>query len=403
MDLLLLILVVFLGIIAGIFTGLIPGVHINLVAMFLLVNISFFYIFFDNFYLIIFIIVMGVVHSFVDFIPSVLFSVPDPDTALSILPTHRLVIEGKAYQAIFLSSIGSLFGMFFAIIITPIFFIFLNNFYSFLNKYIWILLLFTIVFLVYLENNNSKRFWAIIIILFSSSLGLLVLNSDILFSPLLVIFTGLFGISSIYFSLISKQNNFPKQDFKIDFKFNLDFFKSILVGGISSTITSISPGLGNAQAGTLSAVLFKNLNSKQFIIVLSSINTINFILSFLTFYLIGKTRNGSVFVISQISNLIQIKDLILYFTIIFFVSIIAFFITLLLGKRLIKIISKINFKIINLLILFLLIFIVFYISGFFGLLVMLASAVLGILCVTLNIKRVHLMSILLVPVILNII
>lgn len=403
MEILAIIIIVFLGSLAGIITGLLPGIHINLVAMLILTNFMILSQFFSIENLVIFIIVMGIVHSFVDFIPSVLFGVPSSDTALATLPGQRMVLEGNGYKAIYLSSIGSFFGMIFAIIISPIFYFSLENIYNLIKDFIPYLLIFTLIILIFFENGLSQKFWAIIIILFSSGFGMLVLNSNIIKNPLLIIFSGLFGISSIFISLNENVAKLPKQNFKFKFQLNKIFFKGIFIGGVSSSICSISPGIGNAQAGTIASVFLKNATAEVFIVILSSINTINFILSFLTLYLIDRARNGAVLVISQIKFNISFNDILIYFIMIIISCIIGFFLTLILGKFLIRFIQRINFQVLNYLILILIFFTVWYMTGLYEIFVMIVASFLGILCVNLNVKRIHLMSVLLVPVIFNLI
>lgn len=395
--------VIFLGIISGTITGLIPGIHNNMVAMFLLVNISFLYLFLDLNFIIIFIITMGVIHSFIDFIPSIIFGVTDVDTSLSMLPTHRLVLNGEGYTAIFLSAIGSLFGMFFSFLLAPFFYFFLETFYSIIKNFIWIVLVLVIILLIFLEDDFNKKFWAFFIVICSGSFGFLVLNSNLLVSPLLVLFSGIFGVSTLINALLEKTSSLPEQDFNIDFKFDFPFFRSIFIGGISAGICSITPGIGNSQAATISSLFFKNISSKLFIVTISAINTVNFILSFLTFYLISKSRNGSVFVISQIVSKITFNDILFYFLIIFIVSIVGFFLTLFLGKRIIKFVFRLNFQYINLSVLVLLFLLVYLISGLYGVFVMIGASSLGLFVILIGISRIHLMSILLIPVIFNLI
>ena len=91
------ILALILGILVGIFTGLIPGLHINLVAMLLFLFSSKLE---SDLSLILasFIVAMSVTHIFLDFIPSIFLGAPTPQTALSILPGHRLLLKGKGYE-----------------------------------------------------------------------------------------------------------------------------------------------------------------------------------------------------------------------------------------------------------------------------------------------------------------
>jgi len=99
---------ILIGLFFGIITGLIPGIHINLVSIILLSLSPILLNYTNPLVLCVFIIAMSVNHSFLDFVPSVFLGAPDADTALSILPGHKLLLEGKAYEAVKLTVMGSL-------------------------------------------------------------------------------------------------------------------------------------------------------------------------------------------------------------------------------------------------------------------------------------------------------
>lgn len=393
---------IFLGIIAGIFTGLIPGVHINLIASIILINFVLLNSFLEINALIIFILAMSVTHSFVDFIPSICFGVPSEDTCLSVLPAHRLVLKGEAYKAIFLSAIGSLFGVFFIFLISPLFYYGLKWVYENVKFAIPYILLTTSIGLILNEKTKNKKFWALIVGLLSGSFGMFILNSYLTNNPLLILFTGMFGVTSIIYSL-AEDSKMPKQSFLFDFKIDKDFIKSIFVGGFASSICCVSPGMGNAQAGTIASLFYKNISAEIFIVVLSVINTINFVLSIITLYLIDKARNGAILVVSQITEAITFNQLIFFMIIVLLVSFIGFFLTCILGKKIIKIVSRINMRIVNVIILVFLFGIVFVLTDLIGLVILLTSMSLGFLVNSLGVRRVHLMNVLLVPVIMNLI
>lgn len=402
MDLIQLILVLILGIIAGTFTGLIPGIHINLIASIILIYFVHLNLYFDISSIVVFIIAMGVTHTFIDFIPSVLFGVPSEDTFLSVMPAHRLVLQGEAYKAIFISSIGSLFGVFFIVLFSPVFYFGLEKLYNNINFMIPYVLIFVSLYLIISEKNLNLRIWAFIIALFSGFFGLFLLNTYIVDNPLLLLFTGMFGITSIFYSLF-ENSKLPEQKFEFKFNFDKDFFKAIFVGGVSSSVCCISPGMGNAQAATISTSFYKDINTENFIILTSAINTINFVLSIITFHLINKSRNGAIITVSQIAQEISFRQSIFYIILVLIISFIVFFFTLFLGKKLINIISKLNMMKINLAILIFLLIVILTLTGFYGILILLCSFFLGILAVSIGVRRIHLMNALLIPVIINLI
>ena len=91
----------FIGVFLGCMTGLIPGFHVNNVALLALsmsplaVNAG---IPLSSVAAII--VSMGTVHTFLNYIPSALIGAPDGDTALALLPGHRMLISGHAAQGV---------------------------------------------------------------------------------------------------------------------------------------------------------------------------------------------------------------------------------------------------------------------------------------------------------------
>ena len=395
-------LAIFIGVNAGIITGLVPGIHINLVGSFILVQIALLTNYFSIEMIVIFIIIMSLTHTFIDFIPSIVFGVPDSDTTLSVLPGHALVHDGRAYEAVFLSSIGSFFGVIMSVYMGILFFFALEYVYGSITNIIPYFLLSVIIILILFEKGYDTKFWAFIIILFSGGYGLLILNFSLISNPLLLLFTGMFGIATLFHSLNSDDVKFPSQKFDISFKIDKDFFKGTLVGTICASLCSVTPGIGNAQAATLASVFMKKLGQEMFIVVLSMINTINFVLSVITLYLINRARNGSIYVISQIKE-ITYTEMCVYIGIMLLISFLIFFITIKLSKIIIKIVMKLNFRIITISIIIFLFILVGYIDKLIGLIVMIGASFLGLLCILLNVKRVHLMTVLIIPVIFNLI
>ncbi len=118
--LLAIILFTLLGSLAGILTGLIPGLHVNTIAYLILASqsaiISMAMWAFGwaspnsgQVLIIVCCLVIGnvITHTFLDFIPSVFLGAPEGETALSLLPGHRMMLAGRGYEAVKCSVIGS--------------------------------------------------------------------------------------------------------------------------------------------------------------------------------------------------------------------------------------------------------------------------------------------------------
>ena len=187
-----------IGIIIGTITGIIPGIHINLVGTTLVSLVSLNLIKINPIYLVTFAVSMAITHTFIDFIPSIFLGCPNEDNFL--LPGHELLIEGKGAQAIFLSSLGSLIGIFLIIIFTPIL-IFIIPFLNNLIKPIIAYILITILLILIIKEKNKLQ--ALIVIFITGILGLIILNLEIK-DPLLPMLSGFFGTPLIIESIKNK-------------------------------------------------------------------------------------------------------------------------------------------------------------------------------------------------------
>ncbi|MDD4128069.1 MAG: tripartite tricarboxylate transporter permease, partial [Methanomicrobium sp.] len=83
-----------IGIILGAISGLIPGIHSNTMAGILLSVETGFLAFFGETAMAVSLIAALIVHTFLDIVPGTFFGIPDADTALSVLPAHRLCLNG---------------------------------------------------------------------------------------------------------------------------------------------------------------------------------------------------------------------------------------------------------------------------------------------------------------------
>ena len=403
------IIALIVGILAGTITGLIPGIHINLVGVLLISSSAFFFTLISPIYLIVFIASMAITHTFIDFIPSILLGCPDTDTELSILPGHELLKQGKGYEAIILTCYGSLaaigsltiIGILIAILILiPISFNPIPKIYSIIKILIPGLLILTSFFVISLEK---KKFTALFVFLLTGFLGLCVLNLPstntisffLLKEPLLPLLTGLFGGSMLIMSIKNKIQ-IPKQQIA---KPKTKLLRPLIGALIASPLCSFLPGLGSGQAAVIGNTISRT-DKKGFLVLLGATNTIVMGFSFISLYLISKTRTGAAVAIQEIIGNLSGKILILILTTAVISGIISFFLTIFLAKFLTQKIEKINYTFLSLTTLTVLAIIVFLVSRFSGLAVLIVSTLTGIYCISLGVRRTNMMGCLLIPTIL---
>ena len=388
-----LLLALFLGLLAGTIAGLLPGIHINLVSA-LLISFSLFFLQFTQpIILVIFIVTMAISQTFIDFIPSIFLGAPDEETVLSVLPGHELLKKGQGYKAILLTNYGCLAGIFLVLLISPLFLLFLPKIYNIINILIPYILILVTLFLIFSEE---KKLISLLVILLAGFLGIAVLNLDMK-EPLLPLLTGLFGSSSLIISIKSKIK-IPKQKIEKP-QISRKFFKPLLASLIASPLCSFLPGVGSGQAAIIGNTLAKT-DREGFLFMLGAINVIVMGLSFVVLYSIGKGRTGAAVAISKILEEITSKQLIIILAIILLIGIICFYLTIFLTKIVSDKIHKINYSLLSIIVLIFLCFVIFFFSGFFGFLVFIVSTATGLFGILSGVKRINLMSCLLIPTIL---
>lgn len=389
-----------LGVSAGIITGLIPGIHINLISI-LLVSLSAYFLgFTDPVVLGVFIIAMAVTHTFLDSIPSIFLGAPDADMVMSVLPGHQLLLEGRGYEAVKLTVIGSFFSLLLVILIMPLLIPFVPLIYSFLEPYIGYILIFVVLFMILKENGLDNKFWSFYLFFLSGILGLLVLNMPNLSQPLFPMLSGLFGVSTLIVSL-SQNVEVPKQ--RVTEMIHVSLGKKLRALGaavFSGSLTGIFPGLGAAQASIIGMQLVGNIGNYGFMILIGGINTVNFVFSLATFYTLQKARNGAIVAVMEIVRSISLNELIVFLAAALIAGSIAAFLALLFARVFSKLIGLVNYKMVCMLIIGLISILSFVFGGILGLVVLVTSTFIGMLAPLIGVKRSHAMGCLLLPVIL---
>jgi len=385
-----------LGILAGSITGILPGIHINLVGSILLSSTFFLTLHINPFYSVTFIVSMSIAHTFIDFIPSIYLGAPDEDSVLTVLPGHRLLLEGRAHEAVLITLIGSLLAITTILALSPLLITFIPKLSAAVQFFIPYLLILVSIFLILTEKN---KFLGLFIFVLASFLGLSALNLP-LKDPLLPILTGLFGASSLILS-IKQKIKIPQQEIPLLREIKIpkkDFAFPVFFSTIFSSLLGFLPTLGSSQIATISSTI-KKQNERQFLFSIGLINTFLMILSFITIFTIDKARTGSAVFIQTLLNEISLQQLIFILSICFASSILSFILAIKISKIFAKNIEKINYTKISFLILIFLSIIVIIFSGMIGFIIFVTSTFLGLTSNLMGVKRTNLIACLLVPTI----
>jgi len=376
------------GLLFGIISGIIPGLHINNV-IYLVSNINLSI----EIKAIIFILA-SIIFSFVSFIPATLLSIPNTDNFVSTLPSQRLVIKGNAYYAIKLYIIGAINGIIFGLPIIILFILllqYLTETIKFLTPFILVIGLIALIF-------NVKNYFGYLVILFSALVGFFALNYAFVENPLLVVISGLFGISNILY-LMQNKIKIPKQNLKtkeIDIKTKI---KTGIIGTCLSVFVTLFPGIGNGFA-TYIGTKVSQLKDEGYILLNGAINILVMVLSFFSVLFIGKARTASAVFFKEYTKNTFVFSLPWVIIFILIAIVIGYFLTDFLGKMLSLRIHKINYKTANFVIIVFLNLIVILFSNILGLIVFWLSGLIGYLCIKTKNPRILMLPTIIVPVLI---
>lgn len=374
----------FLGMFFGTFTGITPALHVNTLA----VVIGNFKIQEFNFVILVF--TMGLTHTFLDSIPSTFLGVPEEDTALTVLPAHRLVLKGKALEVINISITASLLSLFLAIPLIPLYSHLVNLYTPFIGK----VFVFAIFLILIFTERGIKKIYALIIFLLSGILGLLI-DYLPLREPYFHIFVGLFGIPTLLQALNS---SFEVGDENIEMN-KSNFLKFSFLGTFFGMLASLLPTFTSSQAALIGSFISKD--ERSFLTIAFSANTANFFFSLLNFYFTGRTRNGILITIKEGYPILSKEELIFLILSSFLVGIIVYIYGLFLARTFGKIIQRLNYKALSIFIISGIFLFSFYLDSVLGIAVLVTSSLIGLLAVNLGVKRTNCMGVLMLKIMIK--
>lgn len=396
----------------GTFSGLVPGIHVNTLAALML---SFYpaldgmlSTFIPPTYVPVCVascvVSAAVVHSFVDFVPSVFIGAPDPDEVLSMLPGHRLLSEGRGMAAIRSASIGSIVGASISIVIAvPMQYLLLNGFGDYLDSITVVILIVVILMMTFHEATMPDITWAFLIIGLSGTLGFVCMNYEIpcngvftdgnILFPLL---TGLFGMPALLQSIGKSEiiKQYDKEKYPVG---PLPGIKGVITG----CLTGWYPGITATSGAIVSDMITPEKKPEGFISMVASIGTASTVLMLVTMSVSGKGRSGTMLIVKEIvgNDIIGFHNpvfLLLLFSVAI-ASLMGYYITIFSGKMMNRLISKIDTNLLNKICIIAIVALVLMMTGPYGALILVVSTIMGFLPIAVGTSRVHLSGCLIIP------
>ena len=402
-----------IGAAIGTFTGMVPGIHVNTLAAMMLaaypaiegamsgmtepeyvpVLVS------------CCIMSASAVHSFVDFVPSAFIGAPDADEALSVLPAHRLLLQGEGMVAVRAAAVGSAVGASSALALAiPVQWALLHGASSVLDGLTLGILVVTVAVIVL---GSDDRVASLILALVSGALGFAVMNCDIpckgivdggtLLFPLL---SGLFGIPPLL-----ERTATPRIPEQVDRCEDPVGPWPGLKGVVTGCIAGWFPGITATAGASLASAVSKERDPAGFISLTASIGTVTSVFSVVTLSVSGSGRSGTSLVVKEIigdglAGFCSDAFILILFSIAA-ASALGYAITIAAGRLMSRIVDTVPAEPLADGALVLMSALVLLLTGPWGLAILAVSAFVGMLPQRFGVARVCLASCLLIPAIMT--
>lgn len=388
------------GILVGTLCGLVPGIHPNVfVAAALGAAIT---SAFNPLSIAVFLIAAGVANSFVSFIPAILLGAPEDDSALSVLPGHRLLMAGRGYEAIKLTVVGSLGAVLFTLITLPLFALFVPPLYHIIRPSVHWLLAAVVAYMVLTERGLKAKVFALVTFILAGALGVITLDvwsNDILF-PLL---SGLFGLPLLLLSFkrkITLPESFGFEEERLSSRTTLS---GIGIGSLAGILAGLLPGIGSAQATVLAQQATgreaESIDARKFLIAIGGVTTADIVYSLLALWLIGNPRSGIAVGVGRLLE-INLSHIPIFLAVILTAAGAAAYLTLKLSRKALFAMRRIDYPRLSVTVFALICALIAIFSGFYGMLVAGIALAIGLIPNLTNIRRSHAMGCLILPTIL---
>ncbi len=434
-----------MGCFVGFAAGLVPGIHPNTLATLLLFSKTAFLGLAAGILggssaglalVCVFLVAAVVAHGVASFVPSVFLGAPGDATALSVLPGHRLLREGRGPEAVAVAAQGAVLGaVATAALLLPVRWVMGPpvDGYERARAAIPIVLAALVVLLILSEGPRRsrsgsrparvQRLRAALLFSGSGALGWAVLATDFTSrwnwfpfpalagdassQTLLPLFTGLFGLSTVVVSLRGTAF-IPRQSPRTRTAHRMR--RAVVCGSLAGAAVSWLPGLSSGAATALAQFLARRRGGDEepmeFMASLGSVGTATSVFTVAALFIIRRARSGvAVAIRDVVGAILPWEDpgavpmmVLLILAAAMISSATAYPLAVRAAHFYARVIARLPYRAIAAVVAVALVLLVFVAGGGTGLIIAVLALPLGVLPPRWGVKRVHLMGALLVPV-----
>jgi len=344
----------------------------------------------------------GVVHTFLNAVPAMALGVPDAEMAVTALPGHRLVLEGRGYEAIRLSALGSLLAVLAAVpLAIPVTRV-ITAVYPTIRAQLSLILAMIVTALVASEPTWRRRLGGLLSFGLATGLGALTLD----LSPaapleaggtLAPLFAGLFGAPVLIDAV--RGSGLPSQDGSgITMSRGLVGLTA-LAGTLAGAAVGYLPGITAAIAAVAVLVVVPDgATDRGYIVATSGVDTANTIFALFALVAIGQPRTGVLVAVDSLGVPLELPILL---AAVVLAGLAGFALVLVVGDAYLEFVGRLPYWQLSGAALALLLVLSYLFTGVVGIAIFLAAATVGMVPVQLGARRVHLMGVLIGPLLLG--
>jgi putative membrane protein len=384
------------GVTLGCVSGLTPGVHANAFALLLAgvapslpgsslaVGAA--------------VLAAGVTHSFVDVVPSVSLGVPDAAMAATALPGHRLVLEGRGREALRVSALGSLGATAFALVAAWPVTQAMKALLPLLQAHLSIVVLAATGLLALTEGSWVRRVAALGVAGVAGAFGVATLDlptgGPLSGSILTAVFGGLFG-APILLDALGGDGVPPQGDATVQSS-RLAVAGAALAGTAGGGAVGYLPGVSSGVAAVLAlAVVPADAGDRGYVATVSGVNTANAIFAVFALVTFDTPRTGVLVAYDQLGAPTPLPVLL---SVVAIAGVAGALVVVTVGDAYLTLVGTTDPTHVVTLALAVLITASYVFAGLTGLCVFTVATLIGLLPPRLHVKRVHLMSVLVIPI-----
>ncbi len=371
------------------------------------------------------VVACAVAHTVANIVPSIYLAVPEGDTALSVLPGHRMVMAGRGDEALKVSVASSSVSLLLALVmVVPMALMMRRGAHGALSTIWGPLLLGVSAVMVLKESDKEARsgrlggwwasFAALTVLLASGALGgIAVFRAD----QLAPMFIGLFGVPLLLVAMVYRGGEVPPAAPVPSHRKTRTPLGPILRGSIAGSLVGWFPGVSSAQATVLAVVGEVDLGddlegARRFIAGVSAVNTANAVFTIVALATFLHVRSGSAAAVSGLvdwrvapwsEGLFPGTEVAVLLAAAALGGGVAAPVTLLAGRAFQRVLPLLSDRWALLGLLLLLVTMAAWAGGTPALLVLVASSALGMVPPLMGLMRVHLMGALTLPLAMGLI